>query len=1258
MPQGSYLIKNPAISDGTSRRQRTLAALAPTSVMVDERSLEDFLVFALDFSRQVRYYDLQNHPDGNWEDFWACDPTIAIAVISKTNPLPLKIALESELALPPTVQGVQPIFHLLGDLAGKMDDWYKKLVPGTGFHSEVKRLLLANFKNLLPQLLAYEREAEIQLPNYPDVDPAKYDHFTPVWGNPLIDLPEIQPSGLFRPAAVIDDESHAPCLHDIGLNEKLAAAYSKLQDIFTGLYNVYFHIIQIAPVHFKSSLERKDHPAHLALFITFLMLYRHVQDDLNRITQRHLDFFYKDVLGFSPKPAVPDKVHLFFELAKNVLEHGLDADTRFKAGKDSTGLELLYALSKAGVFNTAKVENLRTLYLHQAAGPGTAEPKVKNIHAAPFADSADGLGTKITDEDIPAWATLGSRAMPKAAIGFAIASRDLLLGEGKRAISLEVHTEQEIEIAGEQPFAVSISGEQGWMPLAYAVENLGSSNGFRLSFEVLDEEQPPVVPFDADAFGEMLPTDLPVMKVLLRQPTMVGPDQEYYYDWLQGLTLEKLVLRTEVSGCQSVTIFNDEGAVDVKKPFLPFGTSPKVGSSLYVGHLEAFQKNLNALTLHLHWEQVPTDLKKHYRGYDGVDNLNHNNFTAGVASIGKTEYPSPVNIAIFDTPASVQEEYTDEKVNLELLNSNVKLAGLLSENGAENYGIDTKEGFLRLDLQRDFEHDQFQQVLTRQMLAVSRFPNRVIGAWYLVNGEAKKATTNAPTNNEISNSEVIIPRTPFTPSLKSLSLSYVSILDTDATSQTSSLTFLHLHPFPDTFQIIAPQKKHHLLPQFTAKVTRKPAVDRHCSHCKPETQPLPEPSRVEMAHEEGALFIGLSGLLPRQSLSLLFQMAENTADADLPKSMLRWYYLADNEWKAFEPFQIVSDTTNAFIQSGIVELSIPPGINRNNTILPAHWHWLKASVAEHAGSVSKLIGVHAQAALATFRDNGNDPTRLAFPLPPQTIGKLENDDSAIKGIHQLYQSFGGNPPEDSLSFYTRVSERLRHKGRAVAMFDYERLVLEAFPGIYKVKCINHTDDQHRISPGHVLISVIPDYSKLVGVDRRQPKVTLAMLEQIKRFLEERNCDFVAAEDCTLHVLNPIYETITVKFDVRFMPEITAIDFHIRKLKDAIVRFLSPWAYDDATEINFGGKVFRSSILHFVEKQPYVDYVVNFEMMHAGAAQNLAMIVAGTPRSILVPVPAEEFEIRHLSEEHSCEAKNLIQKNTLGYINLGETILDP
>ena len=50
-----------------------------------------------------------------------------------------------------------------------------------------------------------------------------------------------------------------------------------------------------------------DAPPHLALLAAFLKLYRVPRAATNAISARHLDFFYRRVLGFVPRDAVPDR---------------------------------------------------------------------------------------------------------------------------------------------------------------------------------------------------------------------------------------------------------------------------------------------------------------------------------------------------------------------------------------------------------------------------------------------------------------------------------------------------------------------------------------------------------------------------------------------------------------------------------------------------------------------------------------------------------------------------------------------------------------------------------------------------------------------------------------------------------------------------------------------------------------------------------------------------------------------------------------
>jgi hypothetical protein len=90
--------------------------------------------------------------------------------------------------------------------------------------------------------------------------------------------------------------------------------------------------------------------------------------------------------------------------------------------------------------------------------------------------------------------------------------------------------------------------------------------------------------------------------------------------------------------------------------------------------------------------------------------------------------------------------------------------------------------------------------------------------------------------------------------------------------------------------------------------------------------------------------------------------------------------------------------------------------------------------------------------------------------------------------------------------------------------------------------------------------------------------------------------------------------------VRFYPGF-AFEHYAGQLQEALQRRMSPWAYDGARDIQFGGRMYRSVLLDFVESLPYVDFVTDFRMGLAGAAgaalADMADVGADTPDAILV-----------------------------------------
>ena len=104
----------------------------------------------------------------------------------------------------------------------------------------------------------------------------------------------------------------------------------------------------------------------------------------------------------------------------------------------------------------------------------------------------------------------------------------------------------------------------------------------------------------------------------------------------------------------------------------------------------------------------------------------------------------------------------------------------------------------------------------------------------------------------------------------------------------------------------------------------------------------------------------------------------------------------------------------------------------------------------------------------------NTLEHLSNGLAAGSIKSFEKKVGEIKKISQPIASFGGVPKETQTEYYRRVSERLRHKNKAITQWDYEHLILDQFPEIYKTKCLNHTSKESSFAPGEVLIIVIPN----------------------------------------------------------------------------------------------------------------------------------------------------------------------------------------
>ena len=155
-----------------------------------------------------------------------------------------------------------------------------------------------------------------------------------------------------------------------------------------------------------------------------------------------------------------------------------------------------------------------------------------------------------------------------------------------------------------------------------------------------------------------------------------------------------------------------------------------------------------------------------------------------------------------------------------------------------------------------------------------------------------------------------------------------------------------------------------------------------------------------------------------------------------------------------------------------------------------------------------------------------------------------------------------------------------------------------------------------MAPGYVLLAVIPDLNQLKSGLSYEPRVPLSMLEEIQADLQKRASPFVR-----IKVVNPRYEAVDFCLRIK-LKKGKDESFYKRKIQDDIRQFMAPWVVGQYDKLNFGQRVNRSDVIHFLEGLDYLDYIIEFKWRHEDddtqiSAGEQLEIIPISPRSILV-----------------------------------------
>jgi hypothetical protein len=763
----------------------------------------------------------------------------------------------------------------------------------------------------------------------------------------------------------------------------------------------------------------------------------------------------------------------------------------------------------------------------------------------------------------------------------------------------------------------------------------------------LRPHDPAIVGCDPAVHGSALDTTLPVLQLRLRSDGRLYP-----YSLLEELLLHEATLSVNVRGARELLLDNQLGRLDASKPFMPFGPLPSTSSYLVFGSPEMARKNVARLAINLRWAGLPdgqggferfyADYSTHEQGPDAT--VRNGSFTATASILRDGVWQpagAPGSVALFHTADAAGRLQPTARLTLDEAALRTHAWGN-PERLEFRPGV--RSGFYRLQLagpSMAFGHALYPTLLTETVTA----------------NTLRRRRKPLP-----------MPPAPYTPLIEDITLDYSAqstlVFGRDSAPAGDTLAadterVLHLHPFG---------------------VER---IHPGAAGASPTLLPRVGP--------DGSLYIGLSvpeGQELGGHLTLHFHLRDEAAAEPLngdARVRTQWACLVSNQWRPLAPAEVVSDTTCGFLTSGIVTLNIPRQIDRNNTVLPSDRYWLRLSASGGFEHFAALYGVRAQALRASrVLSPAQVKSGLLSPLPAGTVKEPTVTIYGLSSVAQIGPSFGMRAAEDRQQMRTRVGERLQHKQRASTPWDYERLVLEQFPSVLKVKCFAHLSSHvEGVSPGDVLVVVVPvpptvssrdeagltGTAALPGADAAdaalsasaEPHLNAVELARIQAYLKK-----LASPFARIHVRNAVYERIQVRCTVKLAPNVQA-GRALRQVNQAITDYLSPWR-EGGCKPSFDWTIRCEDVEAHIRALDCVDFVTQLSLLHVARSDGRVFTLGDTARGQAVltsraharspwsiALPMREHMVRTV-EGISATGDDRPQASGIAHLSIGSTFI--
>lgn len=873
---------------------------------------------------------------------------------------------------------------------------------------------------------------------------------------------------------------------------------------------------------------------------------------------------------------------------------------------------------------------------------------------------------------------------PGPGLGFAVASRLLGLAEGSRRIDLTLAFSGERaslesfraslvpqlgttlpldRCAGEPPrgpdqpgwglnqaLLVEASTAEGWweVPIAEAsLQPLADANPaqWRMALTLTLSTSDP-------ALAPLAPGELPRLRLRLRswKEGGSGGNQWRSFGGFEALRLARAHLRVEVEGLKGLRLQQDGTPLDPRQPFAPFGSHPEVGSSLYLSHPELLDGDLDEIRFRGSWQKLPADLASHYKDYKALaDPVTAESFRIDLSLLERNALPvlQQAQLPLFQA-SGPDRNRLEIRRTIDLMPRPKPL-----DKAAAAEDLREQQRVWRWQLTpKDFGHGLYPALAARKAQELAQVINKQAGLQALAMAQATKVTDGllkqrydealaslggsqaSPPELKAQAMDKAIKATdgelikryndalgafgatpnqagglalpePYTPLLAGLEVSYRRSQDLGASGDATG-QLLRVHLFGEEEPLTLPPP---LPPGSQAPWQAPPLLPSH-----------PHP---------GELWLELEGVRPGQPISLAFQVAEGSARGARPQEAIRCDLRSGWRWQALP---VREDSTDGLLHSGIVRFALPE-TGADQAPLPERL-WIRASLLAPVEAFATILAVQSQAVEAeALRPSGGEP------LPPHTITALEELRPEIAAIHQPFSSRAGRPAETEAALRLRAAEQLRHKGRALAGWDYERLLWEAFASqLHAVVCLPARGQRG------VEVVVIPNLRQQVPRNLFTPGTPLDQLAAMERHLRER-----CPAELAPVVRNATYMPVTVRLWVCLREGVDPA-YAESQLRQELIRCLSPWCFDADAEVRLGGEVRAGDLVAAVEALPFVAYLERlrlFLMDPGGKPLRSNEKVLRAPAADVVLIAAANQEIEFVAA--SAQAPSL---SGIGSLRIG------